>query len=288
MEISGIKAFVAVAKYNSFSEAAKALRITQPAISKRIALLEGELAESLFDRVGRQVILTEAGDLLLPKCLGILEAIEDTLISLENLSGQVRGRLKIGTSHHIGLHHLPNYLREFSQKYPEANLDIQFLGSEEITDLVEKGDLELGVITLPNELPSNLFSRELWNDELVFVAGRTHPLAKSKEISLSELSSYDALLPEENTFTREIVERAFNKNKLRLRTKLNSNYLETLKMLTSVGLGWSVLPNTMLDKELIKLNTKNIKLTRKLGYIQNKNRTLSNAAIAMTGLLSHN
>ena len=287
MEIASIKAFVTVAKFHSFSEAAKSLHLTQPAISKRVALLELELKENLFDRVGRKVILTEAGELLLPRCQQILENIEDALLSLENLSGKVNGRLRIATSHHIGLHRLPGYLRQFSQQYPDVDLDIQFLTSEEILNQVEKGGLELGVVTLPDHLAENLHARVLWQDNLKFVVSTTHPLAMCKNITLKELSEHDALLPEKNTFTRDIIESVFAKNNLHLHTRLNTNYLETLKMLTTVGLGWSVLPETMLDNELKVLNVKNNHLTRKLGYIQNRHRTLSNAALAMTGLLSH-
>ncbi|MDX1811468.1 MAG: LysR substrate-binding domain-containing protein, partial [Gammaproteobacteria bacterium] len=238
-----------------------------------------------FDRIGRQVLLTEAGVQFLPKCQQILDSVDDALTTLNNLSGNVQGSLRIGTSHHIGLHRLPPYLRQFSRDYPKVSLNIQFLTSEEICNLVEHGALELGIITLPNALPDNLISKTLWTDELRFFAANSHPLAQQKNIDLKELANYEALLPEENTYTRDIIESVFEKNKLALNTKLSTNFLETLKMLTSVGLGWSVLPLSMQDKDIVEIKVKKVKLKRQLGFIQHKQRTLSNAAIAMSSLL---
>lgn len=286
MEINSIKAFVAVANAKSFSDAAKALHLTQPAVSKRVALLEQEIEEQLFDRIGRKIMLTEAGELLLPQCQQILDTLDNALLSLDNLAGKVHGKLSIGTSHHIGLHRLPSYLRQFSQEYPHVDLDIQFMASEEICENIEQGELELGIITLPKELPGNLYSRVLWKDPLKFVIGKTHPLASMKKINLKTLAEYEALLPEQNTYTREIVELVFSNKKLPLLTKMETNYLETLKMMVSVGLGWSVLPTSMLDEDVKPINVEKISLSRNLGYVQNKKRTLSNAALAMLRLLN--
>ncbi len=285
MDIASIQAFVSVASSGSFSKAALNLHITQPAVSKRVAQLEQEIEEKLFDRIGRNILLTEAGQLFLPKCKTVLESVDDALLSLDNLAGTVKGKLSIGTSHHIGLHHLPSYLRQFTQEFPAVDLDIQFMTSEEISENIEHGELELGIITLPKKLADNFYGRTLWKDPLAFVVGRTHPLASEKTVTLTKLAQYDALLPKQNTYTRDIVEQAFLKNKVDFKTKMETNYLETLKMMVSVGLGWSILPKKMLDDELRVLDVNNIQLSRDLGYVQNKKRTLSNAAIAMTSLL---
>lgn len=282
---------MAVAQTGSFSEAAGLLHLTQPAVSKRISQLEEEIEESLFDRVGRKIYLTEAGELLLPQCEIILQAVNDALMSLDNLAGKIHGKLTIGTSHHIGLHHLPDYLRRFSQEFPNVDLDIQFKASEEICDKIQRGELELGIITLPDQLPDNLIGQTLWHDKLEFVTSCDHVIAQehSSPLPLSSLANYDALLPEKETVTREIVEAVFRSQSIALKTKLETNYLETLKMMTSVGLGWSVLPKTMIDEELTIIKIKKVTLERKLGYIQNRKRTLSNAALAMINLLkTHN
>ena len=145
MEIASLRAFVQVARERSFSLAAEALYITQPAVSKRIASLEADLGACLFDRVGRQVFLTEAGRHLLPRAEQILAGMADIQQELSNLAGRVTGPLAMGTSHHIGLHRLPPILRDYTNRYPKVALDIRFMSSEKISQAVAQGELEFGV-----------------------------------------------------------------------------------------------------------------------------------------------
>ncbi len=284
MDITALQAFLAVADNASFSLAAEQLFITQPAVSKRIAALESELGTPLFDRVGRQIVLTEAGRALEPHARLILEEVEDTRRALANLSGQIAGRLSLGTSHHIGLHRLPPLLRELRRRYQELQLDIRFLDSETACSSVEQGELELAIVTLPLRPSAQLQTTPLWDDPLTVVCGIEHPLAGYKQAGLATLAQHPAILPGAETFTRQIVESAFKPLGIRLKVELSTNYLETIKMLTSVGLGWSVLPETMLDDELHSINTP-LRLTRQLGLVQHVARTPSNAAQALIRML---
>jgi len=286
MDIASIRAFLSVADNASFSQAAESLGLTQPAVSKRIASLEHDLSEKLFDRIGRKVILTEAGNTILPKCRSILEMVEDTELSLSNLSGQVNGSLRLGTSHHIGLHHLPPVISAFTKQYPNVELDLHFMDSETVCEKVTNGDLELGIVTLPLTPSEHLNCKTLWIDEMNFVISKQHKLAKLRNISINDLTQYNAILPNKNTYTREIIESVLQEKNLELKTSLSTNYLETIKMMVTVGLGWSILPKTMLDKDLKVIKLPSIQLKRELGYVQLKQRTLSNAAIAMMSLLT--
>lgn len=107
MDLANLNAFIAIAETGSFSEAGERLHLTQPAVSKRIAGLEQQLGVRLFDRLGREIGLTQAGRALLPRAYQILNVLDDTRRALTNLSGEVSGRLTLATSHHIGLHRLP-------------------------------------------------------------------------------------------------------------------------------------------------------------------------------------
>ncbi|KZY23591.1 LysR family transcriptional regulator, partial [Alcanivorax sp. HI0035] len=240
-----LSAFMAVAETGSFSAAAERLYITQPAISKRIALLEQQLGARLFDRVGRQIQLTEAGRSLLPRARQVLMDVEDMARAIHDLSGSVTGKLRIGTSHHIGLHRLPPVLRQFSRDYPKVELDIHFIDSEEAWEGVLHGELEMGVVTLPPQPDDRLQSDVIWRDPLVFMCAPEHPLAKVENITLETLTGYSAILPSPVTFTRGIVERLFDEHNLKLNIAMSTNYLETIHMMVSIGLGWSVLPATM-------------------------------------------
>lgn len=285
MDISSLQAFLVVAESGSFSLAAQNLHLTQPAISKRVASLESELGNPLFDRIGRQIRLTDAGQTLLPRARQIIDEVKDCRLAISNLRGQVQGRISIGTSHHVGLHHLPVLLKTFKRDYPDVELDIRFLASDEACQQVEQGDIELAIVTLPMHLPPRLQAPVTWPDPLCVVSHTEHPLSRSKGVSATRLAPYPAILPTRGTYTRDIVEELFEQQQQELQVHLSTNYLETIKMLVSVGLGWSVLPERMLDASLTRLDKPSLGLSRTLGAIHHRSRTLSNGAQVILRML---
>ncbi len=285
MDTQNLQAFLSVADLASFSAAAEALHLTQPAISKRIATLESQLECRLFDRIGRSVHLTEAGNALLPQARQILQAVKEAKRSIDDLQGEISGTLSMGISHHIGLHRLPPVLQSYSKRYPQVHLDIDFMDSEEAYEQIMQGQIELGVITLDPAGSSPIKHQPLWVDELLVTIAPNHPLAIHDEVDLSTLSQYPAILPGLNTYTGQIIKALFKQHHLSLNISMETNYLETLKMMVSIGLGWSVLPHTMIDDELKILDINAIKLQRTLGYVYHHNKSLSNAAAAFATLL---
>lgn len=285
MDLANLNAFLAIAEAGSFSEAAERLHLTQPAVSKRIAALEQQLDKRLFDRLGREVSLTEAGRALLPRAYQILNVLDDTRRALTNLNGEVSGRLTLATSHHIGLHRLPPLLRAFTRAYPQVALDIQFLDSEVAYEEILHGRAELAVITLAPETREPVRAVPVWDDPLDFVAAPEHPLVRGGAVRLADVARHPAVFPGDNTFTHHIVRRLFEAEGLTPNIGMSTNYLETIKMMVSIGLAWSVLPRTMLDEQVMRLPLPGIQLQRRLGYILHTERTLSNAAKAFMRLL---
>ncbi|AIZ32207.1 LysR family transcriptional regulator [Pseudomonas parafulva] len=285
MDLANLSAFIAIAETGSFSSAAERLHLTQPAVSKRIAGLEQLLGVRLFDRLGREVSLTEAGRALLPRAYQIVNVLDDTRRALTNLTGEVTGRLTLATSHHIGLHRLPPVLRAFTREYPGVALDIQFLDSEAAYDEVLHGRAEIAVITLAPEPHHLIRATPVWNDALDFVAAPEHPLARDSHVRLADVARHPAVFPGGNTFTHHIVQRLFESQGLTPNIAMSTNYLETIKMMVSIGLAWSVLPRTMLDGQVASIALPGICLSRQLGYILHTERTLSNAARAFMALL---
>jgi len=289
LDIDALRAFITVSNYQSFTQASAHLCLTQSAISKRIAQFENLLGVKLFDRIGHKTRLTEAGFLLLPRAKKIILDIEDCQRQLKNLSNEVSGTLKIGTSHHIGLHRLPKILKQFKSEYPKVELNILFQDSEEACRGVEHGELEMGIVTLPTQPPSSrkqpknkqLVTQTIWIDKLIPVASHSHSLAKLKSVSLAELAAYDAILPSSGTFTRSLLEQALANIGVSLKSSMATNYLETIKMLVSVGMGWSILPMSMLDQEIKILPIKDFEIIRPLGIVTHPEHSLSNAARAL-------
>jgi DNA-binding transcriptional LysR family regulator len=281
MDTQSLQAFLAVADSSSFSRAAEQLHLTQPAVSKRIATLEGQLGSRLFDRIGRRVTLTEAGRLLLPRARKILVMMDDSRRVIGNLEGSVAGSLTLATSHHIGLHRLPGLLRHYVCAHPEVRLDLHFLDSEQAYQGVLDGQLEIAVVTLAPEPHAQLDVVPVWVDRMCFVCAADHPLRHATSLTLGELCCHASVLPGPLTFTRTLLQRRLECEGLTLKASISTNYLETLKMMCSVGLGWSLLPESMVDGDLVELNVATPSLHRPLGYLVHRNRTLSNAARRM-------
>lgn len=277
MDLHSLQAFVEVARHGSFSAAAEALFVTQPAISKRVKALEEELATALFDRIGRKTSLTEAGRVLLPRAKQLLDEAEDMRRFASSLSATVSGSLVMGTSHHIGLHRLPPVLKAFRAAYPAVSLDIRFMDSEQACHAVESGDLELAIVTLPSVVPVNLQVDAIWTDRLHVVAMQDHPLNTGRKIPLGELVTCPCVLPGTGTYTHSILREAIDGRGLELNVSMTTNYLETLKMLVKTGFGWSLIPHTMVDGEIAIIDT-DLHLQRELGTVIHHQRTLSNAA----------
>lgn len=287
MEWHELKAFLAVADRGSFSRAAVQLHLTQPAVSKRIRNLEASLATRLFDRVGRRVYLTDAGRTLEPRARQLLAQVSDTETLLKNLDRRVDGRLSMATSHHIGLHRLAPVLRAFSQRHPGVQLDIEFVDSEAAHALLRTGATELAVVTLDPDGPAGLDYAPLWRDALVFIASTDHPLRMRPpaELTLAELAACPVILPGMGTYTGRIVAERFQQAGVPLHCSMSTNYLETIGMLVGIGLGWSVLPQTMIEAPLKELSVRTAPIERQLGVVTNPERTLSNAAHAFLDVL---
>jgi DNA-binding transcriptional LysR family regulator len=285
MDTQNLNAFLQVAETGSFSLAAERLHITQPAVSKRVALLEQQLATDLFDRIGRNVSLTEAGNALLPHAKAVQRELQAAARSVRDLAGGVAGELRLATSHHIGLHRLPPVLSRFSSEYPEVHIDIDFMDSEQAYDLIMQGKAELAVVTLAPQAESSIIAEAVWQDPLDFMVARDHPLllagkGANNMLDLRELARHAAILPGLNTYTGQIVKRLFDRHDLQLQVSMATNYLETIRMMASVGLGWTVLPRSMRDKSLQSLHLRDVTIERTLGVVYHRGRSLSRAARA--------
>ena len=277
MDTLSLTTFLVVAKKGSFSQAAEDLHMTQPAISKRIHSLEIAMNQKLFDRLPKQVVLTEAGKALLPRAKLILRELDDAHKMMNNFSNSVSGNLPFATSHHIGLHHLPKILKKFRTQYPEVILEAKFLESETAHQALREGYIELAFATLPALPQKEFITQTLWNDTLRIVVAKDS-MRSANNLTLKSLSSEGAILPSANTLLHQCVHQLFKKKNIELNIIMETNYLETIKVMVAADLGWSVLPERMIDTNLKVLPFKGVHLQRQLGVIYHKDRTLSNAA----------
>ncbi|GAA5180447.1 LysR family transcriptional regulator [Acinetobacter kookii] len=286
MNLAAFEAFIKVMETGSISMAADLLFITQPAVTKRIHSLEEYFGVKLFESAGRGVQATHAAHSLLPKVKNWLNELGDIHHTLSHEQEQVQGKLKIGTSHHIGLHHLPQHLRNYVQKFPDVTLDVHFVDSEQAHEQVLAGDLELAFLTLPPKGDERLSYVTIWNDPLVFVVAPFHPLAQKKHLSLEDLIQYPSLLPASQTYTTQITLAEFEKQGVKPKITMSNNPLESIRMLVSIGLGWSVLPKTLLNQDLQMLDI-NVQMQRQLGMVWHPGRTQSRAVQELVAMMQN-
>lgn len=285
MDKHNLNAFIAVAKTKSFSSAAEILHVTQSTISKRIALLETTMGQKLFDRIARQVSVTPAGAELLPRAKHMVQEYQNAIQAINDLAGNTSGILRLAISHHLGLHRLPPLLKTYAQEHPDVILDIEFMDSEKAYEQVLQGHSEVAVITLALEQHYNITRNKIWNDCLRFVCAQDHPLSKVQEPRLAHLAEYPVILPGLNTYTGRIVQKLFQAEDIRLKSPMSTNYLETISTMVEVGLGWSVLPETLV-KNLHVIPISGCHIQRELGYIHHTKKTLSNSAKAFIALIN--
>lgn len=285
MQTEAIEAFVTVCDLGSSQAAAEQLNISQPAISKRMTTLETRLGHRLFDRIGRRLSLTEAGSAYLPHARELLAVLGDGRRTLENLGDTVAGRLRLGLSHHVGLHRMPPILQAFVSAYPAVEMDIMFADSEAACQAVANGERELAVITLPEPAHPVLQERHIWDDPMGIFTAPTHALAGNSPPDITALGAHAALLPPTDSTTYALIEKAFAKHDINLAPRMTSHYLDTLRMLAGVGTGWTVLPLAMRNHGLQRLHFDGLYIKRRLGAVRHPRRSLSNAARALLQLL---
>ena len=285
MQISQLTAFLAIAELQSFSLAAERLHITQPAVSKRIRQLEDNMKTTLFDRIGKKSFLTPNGQALLPHAERILLEVKTYKSSLAREHDKPSGILSLATSHHVGLYRLPQVLRDFKIQYPEVDLELHFMDSEDACIAIANNELELAIVTLP-EIPDERLNLEpIWIDLLQIVLAPDHPLASLTNIDSHQLLEYPAILPSAGTFTRKIINNFFTVSKDSMKVILETNYLETIKVMVSANLGWSMLPISMLDNTVIGKPLGRREIKRSLGIVTRQNRTLSLSSRALITML---
>lgn len=290
MDFQALRALLAVVDTGSVSDAASSLHLTQSAVSKRLQSLEASLGVPVLDRLGRKLVLTEAGERFVPHARQVLQAADEAKRAVEPAAdGQLDGRLAIATSHHIGLHRLAEPLRRFVAAHPKVELAVEFVDSEDGCKAVEHGQIELAIVTLPLSPAPALKLRPVWDDPLAFVVHKTHPLAKHSTIDLTELADYPAVLPDRSTFTHRVIAAALARANTHPQVRMTTNYLETIKMLVEIGLGWSALPRTMLGNNLVELPVDAptlLPISRSLGIVTHRKRTMSRISSALVATIA--
>ena len=280
-----MRVFITVADKKNFSKAAKALSLTQPAVSFQIQTLEQYYQTMLFDRVNRHVKLTAAGELLLDYAIHMNNLQAELERNMQQLTGHVKGELLIGASTTIGEYILPYVVGSFKQDYPDVNVTIQIMNTKEISSAVESNTFDLGIIEGPLEQSDVIEAHNFLEDELVLAIPSDHPFAKKESITLEELKELPYITREPGSGSRLIFEQAlidadFDIEDLNIVMELGST--TSIKSAIMGGLGVSTISKWAVQ-DLVKagkvaaLNVQGLTLKRSFHIILNQEKFHSEA-----------
>jgi LysR family hydrogen peroxide-inducible transcriptional activator len=244
MEIHQLRYFVAVADEGSFSRAAAKVRVSQPSLSQQIRKLEAEVGQPLFDRLPRSVVLTEAGRCLIDYARQILASIGDARRCVDELKGEVAGKVAVGAIPTIAPYVLPELVVTFQKHYPDVTLEIVEDVTDAITRRIETGELDVALSSTCR--PSPTLQREsVGTEPLLALVPEKHPLAKKDLVEFDDLKSQRFLLLHEMHCLSQQVNHLLESRRLRPEVALAGSQLSTIANMVAASIGISIVPQMM-------------------------------------------
>jgi len=284
-----LKVFHSAVQAGGFTHASRELRLSQSTISQHIKQLEEELACQLFIRIGKRVLLTEAGQLLREHCEKIFQDVSNAQMSIRELAGMQRGKLRLGTGATTLIYQLPPVLEGYQARFPKIELIVVSDITDNILRAVQAQRLDLGLVMLPIE-ESDLQVTPLCTEELKIALPSRHPLARKRALSVTDLSQLRFILYEQKTVMRRLIDSFFEGLGVKPRIAMVMENIEAIKSLVGAGLGASVLPvpavgKEAADRKVTLMRVDKHPLQRQLGLVTLKSSYIPNAVREMSKMI---
>lgn len=287
MEIRHLRYFLAVAEAGSFSRAADRLGISQPSVSQQMRDLEAGLRVSLFQRRGKRILLTPAGQIFQEHARAILRHLENFLQELTSEPGQLRGALHVGVVPILNVALMPHLLGLFAASHPGIGLTVEEISSTEIETAIEEGRMDVGLGFLTRHSP-NLRYERLCTDEFALIVSEAHPWWKRRVIQFTELHQHRLLQLFDTFVMRRMTDQICLKHQVRPRTVAELNAIETLLRSLAPLEAAAVMPKIALrgreglNLKAIPLRGKNLGL--EIGLLRLRDSAANSAVGAFTVL----
>lgn len=283
-----LRAFASLARVGSFTLAAKELHLTQSAISHSMKALENEMGCRLLDKMGKKVVLTEAGEALLVHVERILTEMGLARAQLDQLGKWGQSRLRLGASATACQHILPTVLREFRESFPQCAISIEPGDTPDMIAALRDRRIDLAVNLEPRR-DEPLEFRPLFTDELAFVVSPLHAWARQGRVDRAEIARQHYILYGKRSYTSEMIEQYFREEDIVLHSSIDLGSIDAIKELVKLGLGLSILApwtcrKEIEDRSLVSLPLGKRKLRRRWGVLHWRGRRLSLAEETFIGL----
>jgi DNA-binding transcriptional LysR family regulator len=247
LDVYELNVFLVAAETENFSEAARHLNLTQPAVSMQIRALERKLGVDLFYRAGRTLALTEPGKALMSMARDMVNHAIQIEEEIESLKGEVVGHLKIGCSTATGKYFLPHLAARFRRRYPAVQMTIFNHSRELVLEELAEGAVQLGVVSAP-PAGRDVEYRHFFTDHVVLIVPTNHAWARRDIVAVEELCGADFILRDHMSGTREEVEEALRQVGLRLadlNVVMEIGNSEAISMAVEEGIGVAFVSRTV-------------------------------------------
>jgi DNA-binding transcriptional LysR family regulator len=283
-----MQAFQVLSRTGSFTETAKALNLSQSAISHSMKALEQNVGCRLFDRVGKKALLNQAGEQFLVRVERILQEMNQARSELRHLGQWGQGRLRVSATPTACQYLLPSVLREFKESFPKCAILIEPGDTPQALELLRQNRVDLALALEP-PTEERITFRPLFSDELKFLVSPLHPWAKAARVLREEIPHQNYILYNKNSYTFRIIARYFSQESINLRSFLELGSMEAIKELVKLGLGVSILAPWIAQSEieegsLVAIPLGRRKLKRHWGLAHWQSRRLSLPEETFAGL----
>ncbi len=244
-----LRAFQELARQGSFTHAARSLSLTQSAVSHSIKSLEGFLETELFERLGKTVRLTQAGEAFLPHVDRIMNRMARAQDELKSLGQPGRGRLRIGATVSISQYILPSVLRELRESFPAFEISVTTDDTRGLVDLIEQGNLDVAV-GMETSFSEKLVRSHLFEDDIQMAVSPLHPFAQKQRITEQDLLDENFIFYNKSSLTYRLLEQCSVQNGVRLRASMQVGSMAAIKEMTKIGMGIGLLSPWVAEREL--------------------------------------
>jgi len=283
-DIRQVRAFVSVAETNSFTKAAKALNLTQSAISHSVKSLEEQLGTCLIERSGKRLAITQDGKIYHKRCRKVISELDQAHREITNLKQWSQGRIRIGATHSMVKYILPSVLREFRESFPRCEVVVESGDSSSLIDKLDNAEIDYA-FGMKSKYPSWCEYEKLFSDELGFVTCSAHPWAGEDLVEIDKLEKESFLVYGRSSETFRLIRQHVEKKGVKLRIAMTLDDMEAIKEMAKIGLGIGIVAPWVARSELdsgelsfVKCSEVDIKRDWGVYYHDMKKRNLPEAA----------
>ncbi|MCA9053742.1 MAG: LysR family transcriptional regulator [Planctomycetaceae bacterium] len=289
MALRSIELFCDIVAHHSFSKAAEAWGLSQPAVSQALQQLEERLGIELIDRSKRPFELTAAGRFYYERCSRLLDEFHAVEDDVQSLGGKVAGRVRVVSIYSVGLLQMKKYVALYQAAYPEVDLHLDYAHPDEVYARVVREEADLGIVSFPKD-GGEVSCVEWQRQEMVAVTASGHPLATQPSLKLRDLDGQDFVAFTPDLTIRRITDKLFKRHKVAVNIVHQFDNIENVKRAVEIGLGVSLLPLDTLRRELEfqtlrAILLKDVTFERPLGIVHKRHKHLSTAAEKFIELL---